>query len=476
MLDPSICSKARLSRDKRFDGRFFTCVHTTGIFCRPICPAPAPLEKNVTYLPSAAAAMAQGFRPCLRCRPEASPQSAAWKGTQTTASRAFQLVQDGYLAGHSVSELAARLGVGERHLSRLCKQYFHASPKQIEQTRRLLLAKQLLTHSNLDITQVGLACGFASIRSFNEAFAKYYARPPGEIRKGAHAIDKGLFLAPADTPGLRRLFAFWQGRQIAEVEAVNEHSYSRCLRIDGHALAYKVELKDKGLYLFTEQDNWEVYSSLLSMVKRQFDLELPIEEMESHLSHASPILASVIEQTPGMRIPGSVEPFEVGIRAIIGQQISVKGALTMLNRLVAVCGDKYQGQWSELTRLFPTPEAIVATSLDGMGFTQRRIDTLKAFSRAVIERPELMSRDVDPQWRRQALLAISGIGPWTVNYLELRGFSEPDAFPAGDLGVRKALVHGSALPSEKQVEHMSQPWRPWRAYAALHLWQSLTQE
>ena len=477
-FDLSVLERARLSRDPRFDGKFFIGVTSTGIYCRSVCPAaPSARSRHTRYFASAAAAHEAGFRPCLRCRPEAAPGTPAWSGTSAVVRRALRLIQDGALDEQTVSEFAARLGLGARHLDRLFTQHVGASPLAVAQTRRLHFAKRLIDESDLAMTEIALAAGFGSLRRFNDAFRKTYGLPPRGLRKqrgeqpprGA-AGEVRLTLAYRPPYDWEHLRGFLSQRAIPGLERVDALSYARLIQTadthgevnvrpfpDRHALELRVRGAPAGALL-----------QIASAARRVFDLSGDPERVGQSLG-ADRLLRPLVQRRPGLRIPGAWDPFECAVRAVLGQQVTVAGARTLAARLVARLGLPAAGT-EGLTHLFPTPQALAAGNLDGLGLTGARVTALKALADAVacgriaFDRPVAEVMD--------SLKELPGFGEWTAQYIALRSLAEPDALPAADLVLRR-IAGGEAGPlSTKQMEQRAERWRPWRSYAVMHLWSS----
>jgi AraC family transcriptional regulator, regulatory protein of adaptative response / DNA-3-methyladenine glycosylase II len=478
MLDSQICEKARLARDRRYDGLFFTGVLSTGIFCRPVCPAPQPKPAHVVYFPSAAAAAEAGLRPCLRCRPEAAPGTPAWNGTSATAARAMHLIRQGALNDSNVETLAARLGLGSRQLRRLCKQHIGASPMALANTQRVFFAKKLLNETDLPVTQIAFASGFGSPRRFNAAFRQTYRQTPSSFRRRASQASAGTHFQcrlslPMRPPfSWERMLGFYRRRAIPGVECVDENGYQRTIQTPGgigvihvhpaatgHALELEAALPDsRGLIHVVER------------VRRMFDLDADMQAITSALS-ADRRLAPLIEQFDGMRLPCAWDSFETAVRAIVGQQISVKAAQTIVGRIVRHAGATLPfNHPAGLTHCFPTAAAIAQADLPGLGMSDKRVRTLQKLARRVALEPAFLEVKGTFEAFVQRLTTLPGIGPWTAHYIALRGLGEPDAFPAGDLGLAQALSENGVRPSPKQILSQAERWRPWRGYAAIFLW------
>ncbi len=468
-----MCRAARLSRDARFDGKFFIAVRTTRIFCRPVCPARSPKEENIDYYPSAAAALQAGFRPCLRCRPE-SWGTAAWDGTSTTVARGLRLIHEGALDGDAeysgVDALAERLGIGSRHLRRLFWQHLGATPIAVAQAQRLLAAKKLIDETTLPLTTIAIASRYGSIRRFNAAFRTTYGRSPRELRRGTkRAPSSGpctlqlRFRPPYD---YEALLGFLAKRAIAGVEYTQGDVYRRTFVLDGqpgwlevqphvsHALTLRVDFVGPARLLH-----------IVSRVRRMFDLDADPLAIDGSLRR-DPLLARFIKARPGLRVAGAWDGFELGVRAILGQQVSVAGASTLTARLAARFGHSVPFQIDGLASTFPTADEVADADL-AIGIPASRAEAIREFARAVASGSLELDGGADAATCAGRLCAIRGLGPWTAQYIAMRALSDPDAFPAGDL----ALLRAVGMKSTRELERHAERWRPWRAYAAMHIWQ-----
>jgi AraC family transcriptional regulator of adaptative response / DNA-3-methyladenine glycosylase II len=482
-LTPDACYRAFAARDARFDGRVFVGVHTTGIYCRPICPARSPKRENVSFYFSAAAAQAAGFRPCLRCRPELSPDTAAWDGTAHTVARALALIEDGALDERGVDDLAAALGVGGRQLRRLFQEHLGATPLAVAQTRRVLLAKQLLHDTHLTMTEVALASGFGSVRRFNETFRQLFQRPPASLRRsrGAGAVDAAAvtmrlpFRPPYDWDAM---LAFLAARAIPGVEAVTSDRYARTIALDGIAGMLAVEPGDRNCLRATVSfPCLTALPRIIARVRRVFDLAADPTIIGAQLAE-DPMLAPLVAARPGLRAPGAWDGFELAVRAILGQQITVSAATVLAGRLVESFGvavDDPAAKALGLTHLFPTTERLAAADIAALGLMPAaRATALSSLAAAVVADPGLLNpyRGLDAAVAQ--LRSLPGIGDWTAHYIAMRALREPDAFPAADVGLLRAMTtEFGRRPSPAELLDRAESWRPWRAYAAMHLWASL---
>jgi len=488
-LDHDACYRAIVTRDARFDGRLYIGVRTTGIYCRPICPARTPKRENVSFYPTAAAAQEAGFRPCLRCRPENSPDLAVWNGTSNTVKRALALIGEGALDGATVDHLAEQLGVGERHLRRLFQQHLGASPIAIAQTRRILFAKQLIMETRMPMTEIAHAAGFGSIRRFNAAFQTLYKRPPGALRRTrqqAHndtSTASGIVLpmsyaAPYDWAGM---ISFLKTRAIPGVEWVDrQNRYHRSIALDGCQGIVRVAFdgNKKCLRATIRFPRISSLTFIISRLRQVFDLTADPMAIDAHLAN-DPRLAPLIAARPGLRVPGAWDGFELGIRAILGQQISVTAATTLAGKLASRYGEPLETSLKTegLSYIFPSPERLAAADLRALGMPGTRARALSAFSKAMLEHPDLFSANQASNVIAGRLKALPGIGDWTSQYILMRAFCEPDAFPTADIGLARAMAtKNGQRPTPATLLQRAESWRPWRAYAVLHLWASESTE
>jgi AraC family transcriptional regulator of adaptative response / DNA-3-methyladenine glycosylase II len=473
-LDQDLCYRAFTARDPRFDGRFFTAVLSTGIYCRPVCPARRPARENVRFYPCAAAAESAGFRPCLRCRPETAPGSPAWLGTSATVTRALRLIEEGVLDRDGVDGLAARLGVTDRWLRRLFEEQLGASPLAVARTRRVHFARRLLDETTLPLEDVAQASGFGSARRLRDAIQATFHRAPAALRgrRAAPVAGATMRLAARAPFDPAPLFRFLADRAVPGVEQVVDGAYRRAAVIDGDAGIVEVR-PAPGRDALDVRWSGATTRGLLALatrVARVFDLHTDVAAIGAQLS-VDPELA---RRWPdhGIRVPGAWEPFEIVVRVVLGQQVSVAAARTLAARLVARCGTRLPDAVADgaITHLFPTPAQVAAASLDGLGITGVRIAALKGVARAVASGTLELAPGADLDATIARLVALPGIGPWTAHAIAMRALGETDAFPAGDLGVRKALAVNGRMPTEREAIARAERWRPWRAYAVLALW------
>jgi AraC family transcriptional regulator of adaptative response / DNA-3-methyladenine glycosylase II len=482
-LDPDVCYRALRTRDARFDGRIFVAVRTTGIYCRPICPARTPKRENVEFHPSAASAQAAGFRPCLRCRPEASPDLGAWRGTSSTVSRALALIAGGALDGDDadVGGLASRLGIGERQLRRLFLQHLGASPIAVAQTRRVLFAKQLIHETRMSMTAIAAAAGFGSLRRFHATFRGLYGRPPSSLRRRA-SVGAGddrvapitLQLGYVPPYDWEAMVAFLAGRAIAGVEVVEPGRYRRTIGIDQvYGTIEVAPLAGRAALAVTIRfPDLRALPAIVARVRRVFDLGVDVDAVNAELA-ADPVLARLVAARPGLRVPGAWDGFELAVRAVLGQQVTVRAARGLAARLVTAHGIALPPAVENadgLTTVFPTAEGLADAALAPLGMPRARAATLSALARAAAADPRLFERGRDLEETVARLRALPGIGDWTAHYVAMRAMREPDAFPASDVGLLRALAAGGVRPTPMALAARAEAWRPWRAYAAQHLW------
>ena len=474
-LDIQTCEAARLSRDARFDGKFFTGVITTGIFCRPICPARPPKPENVTYYLSAEQAQLAGFIPCKRCFPE----YAANKNTPISLKK---IIQNFDYKTDNLTSLAEKMKISTRQIQRLFQQYYGVSPSEYFQQQRLLTARKLITSTQLSLSDICFASGFNSIRRFNEAMKMCYQCPPKALRthKGVKRNDSPkeqyltlhlFYRPPFDWP---LMLAFFQQRQIKGMEHVTDESYKRSVTFKDCTgwLSVTHHVKKSALVLKVALSDYSYLNNVISRIRRMFDLDADMALIHQQLSSFAP-LQKVIQQHKGLRLPGCWDIFEFSIRAILGQQVSVKAATTLAKRITEKYGHKNEDSPQNLSLAFPTVVDLQQADFQGIGLTQTRIATLQRWITYFDANEDKINNYQSLDLLEKALCEIKGIGPWTVNYLAMRGLSDPDAFPSADLGIIKALTNNGVKPKNKEILALAEQWRPWRAYAAIYLWHSL---
>lgn len=480
MSTNEIFERARLSRDARFDGRFFIGVKTTGIYCRPICPANAPKSENVVYYRTAAAASEAGFRPCLRCRPECAPGTPAWAGTSTTVHRGLRLIAQGALDDENLEHLANRLGVTSRHLRRLFGKHLGASPLAVAHTQRLHFAKNLIDQTSLSMREISVASGFGSVRRFNDTFKKTYGRTPGQLRRRQDATVTGSAFS-VQLPYRRpfdwdRLLTFFAARATPRVEHVHDGRYLRTIAIGDERGILDVQNTGDHLLLSLHGIGTNSLFSIVQRARSLFDLDAPTDEIARVLS-ADSRLKRLLKESPGVRVPGSWDGFELTVRAILGQQVSVSAATTLAGRIADRYGERIDvpvdGVRQAPDRLFPEPKKLVRARLENLGIIASRARTIRSIARAVIDGTLSFDAAESPDDFCESLQAIKGIGDWTAQYVAMRALKNPDAFPASDLGLLRAFDHPGKLRMKTgELMTRAEAWRPWRAYAALLVWGS----
>ena len=511
-LDFDACYRAVVARDPRFDGRFFTGVTSTRIYCRPICPARTPARRNMRFFAHAGAAEAAGFRACRRCRPEASPGSPDWNARGDLVARAVRLIADGYADGHGVDGLARRLAVTDRHLRRLVLAELGTTPIALARTTRLQTARRLLAETDLPVTEVAFASGFSSVRQFNASFQEAYGRPPSQLRsrtprpaaaadahragsQAAHreAAADGSWLTlrlacrvPFDG---RSLLRFLAARAIPGVEEVSDGRYARTVRVPGGSGVIELvpplstgrgengraprqsRAAEAQVLLRVQLTGLRGVGQVVSRCRRLFDLDADPAAIAAALA-ADGALAPLVGARPGLRVPGAYDGFELAVRAVIGQQVSVPAASTLTGRLAARHGGLMEaaaGPGGGPTVLFPLPGDLAGADLSGLGLTTGRQVTLRALAAACADGRVNLDPGTDPEETAARLVDLPGVGPWTVAYILMRAAGDPDAFPGSDLGLRRAMKRLGCEPER------ADRWRPWRAYAALHLWATLAE-
>lgn len=459
-MDSTQYQQARLSRDARFDGQFFVAVKTTGIFCRPICPAPAPKENNVEYFTTSIAATNHGYRPCLRCRPDAAPDSFAWKGKNTSFERALNLINEGALSFQTIEQLAERLGITSRYLNKLFQENLGSSAKNYAQHQQLMFAKTLIQQTSMSMTEIAYAAGFKSLRRFNDCFQKKLALAPSSLRRSKTSLVSTktitLFLSyrpPYNWPDLRD---FLTRRAIASTEWSNKESYGRTFTwpttnnqtIYGQFTATHIADKH-GFSVNISINDLTYLIPIVRNIRRILDLDAPIQSIDQQLNHL-PKLADKLHT--GLRLPGTWNLFEAGIRAILGQQISVNAAIKLVTTLVDYYGEKH----NDLT-FFPQPQALLNKDLIELKMPSARRQTLLDFSKFIAENPTASPNE----W-----LQVKGIGPWTVDYAKMRGLSDPNIWLGGDLGVKNAL-------NQQGINLTPEDASPWQSYLTFQVWNLL---
>lgn len=479
MIDGTIAYNALLSRDFRFDGVFFTGVTSTGIYCRPICPAKTPKQENCRFFASREAAEKESFRPCLRCRPELAPGNAPMENTRRIAHVIAQSLEEGQISDDvSIEAIARQFAISSRQLRRIVHKEFGTSPIELIQIRRLLLAKQLLTETRLPIINIAFASGFSSLRRFNDVFKSHYKIPPTHFRKKITTNNPMIHLANTLTLQLtyrppynwNSLLAFLKARMIKGIEQIMDDSYMRTVCIGSHKGWIKVTHAPEKHALMVElaPSLTLVLPALLSQLRNLFDLNARPDLIAAHLMKDRH-LHTMVSKNPGLRVPGAFDGFEMAIRAILGQQITVKAATTLSCRFAQAFGQPIETPFQGLDRLSPLPEHISKMTLNDiaeLGIISARAKCIIALAQAFTSGTICLNAGMNPEMVIKKLEELPGIGPWTAQYIAMRALRWPDAFVKEDIVIRRNLGGISA----KQAEELSQAWRPWRSYATLHIW------
>ncbi|HEX9144328.1 MAG TPA: AlkA N-terminal domain-containing protein [Candidatus Binatia bacterium] len=464
--------EAMLARDHRFDGKFFVAVKTTGVYCRPICPA-RPKRENLEFFPDAASAELAGYRPCLRCRPECAPLSPAWRGKQAVVQRALKLIAKNELHHTSEERFAERLGVSARHLRRLFAAEMGRTPKQISDNNRLNFARKLIVETRVPIMTVARTAGFGSLRRFNDAFRKRFQRPPSKLRRAGSRRDikdgvelKLSFRPPYDW---QTLIQFYRTHTIPGVERVVGNSFERVFRIENSLGFFQVEPINgtAQLKLKVVTEDLRILFEVTSRVRRMFDLDSDPVLIAGSFAQ-NPLLAKLCRRFPGLRLPGGWDPFETAICSILGQLVSAEQRCNLIGQLVRSYGEPIVHPRSgEQAYLFPGPDVLAHSDLEKVGTTAARKEAIRAFSGRVLSGSISLSEAQEATAFRKALLETKGLGPWSAEYISLRAIGDTDAFPRTDLILKRALK----LYPELDLEAL----KPWRSYAAIYLWKAFAQ-
>jgi AraC family transcriptional regulator, regulatory protein of adaptative response / DNA-3-methyladenine glycosylase II len=484
-LDREACYRAVSSRDRRFDGIFFIAVRTTGIYCRPSCPARTPALRNVEFHPTAAAAQAAGFRACKRCLPDATPGSPEWDVAADVAGRAMRLISDGVVDRDGVDGLAARVGYTARHLNRLLTAELGAGPLALARARRAQTARVLIETTDLTFAEIAFASGFASIRQFNETIREVYALSPSDLRgrrgRGQPSTGTVTMRLAVRTPYAGRdLLAFLALRAVPGVEAAGDGWYARTLALPHGTALVRIEVDDHdepGQTVFVHAtfalDDLRDTSAGVERVRRLLDADCDPVAVDEALGR-DPLLRPLVEARPGLRVPGHVDGNEIAVRAVLGQQVTVVAARTIAARLTAELGKPVARADGELTHLFPDVATLATLTPEDLPMPRSRGRALVELCRALADGRVVLDRGAGRDDTRAALLAIPGIGPWTADYIALRALGHPDVFLPTDIGIRDALRNLGRDPAS--ASELGEGWRPWRSYAQLHLWRTLTRD
>lgn len=476
--------RAISSRDARFDGRFFTAVTSTGIYCRPICPAPTPQARHVRIFSCAAAAEAAGFRACRRCHPEASPGSPDWNVRADLVARALRLIADGVVDNEGVTGLAHRLAVSERHIHRELTAEVGVGPLALARSRRAQVARLLIDQTDLPLTEIAFSAGFSSIRQFNDTMRELFGCAPSEFRRrkvtssnGSGKLTLRLQYRPPCATDL--LFNYLGKRALPGVEEIRDGIYRRSVALSRSRgiIELTPQPEANAILIHLSLDTLDDLNTIVQRCRNLFDLDADPAAIAAVLG-SDTLIAPLVEAHPGLRIPGSFDGFEMAVRAILGQQVSVAGATTLAGRVVKACGEPLpEGNESihgSLTHFFPTPTQLIEGNLDGLGITGSRIEALKALARAVQSGELMLDRGADREQTIARLQELPGVGPWTAAYIAMRALGDPDAFPVTDLGLRRAFERHNLPATPKLIAAHAESWRPWRAYATHYLWNTLS--
>lgn len=467
MQEADIFYRAMLARDYRFDGKFYVGVKTTGIYCRPICPA-KPKRENVTFFKSALQAERAGYRPCLRCRPESAPHSAAWVGTSAVVQRALRLIQQASPPTCGETRFAARLGLSARHLRRLFEEEIGKTPKQIADLHRLDFARKLILETSIPFTQIAFTSGFTSIRRFNDAILKRFSKAPRDLRKKKESSEKdpGVSLTLSYRPPFAwsSLLRHFEKHQVPGIDRVVEGTYERVFKLNGKVGSFRVlheELKSR-LVLRVSSNQTENLWSIVQRVRQMFDLDSDPLIVANAFSNCR-LLGKILEKAPGLRVPRGWDVFETLICTVLGQLVSTTQATRLIGQLVRNYGEKVKHpETGEEGFLFPTPKTLATSELSEVGTTASRKSCIREISHRVLKSEISLDSAQDPNLFREALLSTKGIGPWTAEYVSLRALGDTDAFPGTDLILKRVVAEQANLKLESV--------KPWRAYAAMHLW------
>ncbi|MGB9012715.1 MAG: AlkA N-terminal domain-containing protein [Aeromicrobium sp.] len=468
-LDHDRCYRAVQSRDARFDGVFYTAVSSTGIYCRPSCPAVPPKPQNVSFHASAAAAEDAGYRACRRCRPDTTPGSPQWNVRADAVGRAMQLIGDGVIEREGVAGLADRLGYSPRHLTRMVSAELGAGPLALARSRRAQVARVLIETTDLQMADVAFSSGFASVRQFNDSIRQTYAQTPTQMRGRRHGDPSGrvvVRLAVRQPFAADALLDFLEAHVLPGVDTVQGRTYARVLRLPHGLGVTALTLHDDRVDCELELADFRDVSVAISRVRRMLDLDADPVAIDAALAE-DPHLAPLVAATPGLRVPSHVDGFEVTVRTIVGQQVSVAGANTVLGRQIPVHGTRVDFALASvhgLTHAFPAPEALAAAAPGDLGMPRSRADSIIAVASSVADGSLQLHPGVDRDAVREQLLAMRGIGPWTADYVVMRALAHPDVLLTTDLVLRREL-------DSRGIDHTDR-WRPWRSYAGMHLWRA----
>jgi AraC family transcriptional regulator, regulatory protein of adaptative response / DNA-3-methyladenine glycosylase II len=478
-LDAEHCHRACEAKDARFDGWFFAGITSTGIYCRPSCPARTPKRENRRFFATAAAAQAAGFRACKRCRPDASPGSPEWDTRADLVGRLMRLIADGVVDREGVAGLASRVGFSERHVHRCLVDAVGAGPLALARAQRAQAARILLETTDLRMAPLALAAGFASVRQFNDTVREVFAGTPSELRRRAsrrdgrrHAADGIVLRLPYRGPlEAGELIAFLGARAVPGIEEVVDGGYRRSLRLPHGAGVGELRPADGHIRATLHLDDLRDLGPAVQRCRRLLDLDSDPQTIADHLQD-DPLLGPLVHAAPGRRVPGHVDAHELAVRAVLGQQVSLTGAATLAGRLVHAHGEPLAQPLGGVTHVFPSAEALAGADITVMPASRR--DAIKTLAKALASGEIDLGAGADRTKAQQQLLALRGIGPWTVAYIAMRSLRDPDAFLPNDLGIRKALEQLGQDESPAGALKLAERWRPYRAAASQHLWAMLT--
>jgi AraC family transcriptional regulator of adaptative response / DNA-3-methyladenine glycosylase II len=476
ILDDEQCYRAAQSRDSRFDGCFITAVKTTGIYCRPSCPAMTPKQHNVEFFVTAAAAQQHGYRACKRCRPDASPGSPEWNVRADVVGRAMRLIADGLIDREGVGGLAARLSYSERQINRLLTTELGAGPLALARAQRAQTARTLIETTAMPITQIAFAAGFASVRQFNDTIREVYASSPTELRGSRQPSAAGGTLSlrlPYRAPfHTESIFGFLGDRAVPGVESWDGTTYRRALRLNHGNAVVAVSPGPNAVMCTLHLDNVADAQAAVQRCRRMLDLDADPDTVETHFADDA-ILASLVRKRPGLRSPGHPDGTELLVRAVLGQQVSVKGARTLASRLVVAIGEPLAAPVGGVTHAFPSADAIAGCVPADFAMPSARARALIHACEELASGRIVIDAGSDRDEIGRQLESLPGIGPWTASYVALRALGDPDVFLPTDIGVRNALRAIGVEATPKAAGRLAEAWRPWRSYALHHLWASL---
>jgi AraC family transcriptional regulator, regulatory protein of adaptative response / DNA-3-methyladenine glycosylase II len=480
--DFEACYRFMRSRDPRYDGYFFVGVTSTGIYCRPSCPARLPSRRNVRLFQSAAAAQESGLRACKRCDPDAAPGSPAWNRRADVAGRAFRLIAEGAVDREGVAGLATRLGYSERQLQRILLAEVGAGPVALARAQRAQSARLLIESTEISFAEASLAAGFGSVRQFNDTIRSVYARTPTELRRRSRRrTDNGaqgaiqLKLAYRQPFDAESTIGFLGARAVPGVEEMSDSVYRRSLSLPRGGAIVELQAESGAVRCRLRLDDLRDLTAAVAACRRLLDLDADPEAVSEQLKRDR-CLGELVRDRPGLRIPGCADGFELAVRAVIGQQVSVGAARTVAAKLVQRYGEPLDDPLPSITHRFPTSAALAQADPATLPMPRARARALRELARLVARGDLSLDAGADPTATVAGLLSVPGIGSWTASYIAMRGLGDPDAYPVGDAGLRRALERRGHTVNRAAEERLAEAWRPWRSYAVVHLWRSLGDE